>query len=401
MSLWNKVLQRKADRDIAKRLIDKTKEEVDRIEPINILVAGKTGSGKSTLINAVFREKLAETGVGQPITQHVERITKEGVPLTLYDTKGLELSAHAQHEVLESLSSLIKAQKEKGQNEAIDIVYYCINSTMARIEPFEIELIEAMAEHVPVILVLTQAIGAGESQFEAYLEELNLPVVSIIPLLAKTYLIRGEQRIPAFGLQQLIDTTLEVVPSEVHKAFINAQQIDLDIKVDHARRWANKYIASAFGVGFSPIPIADATLLVPMQITMLAHITSIFGLSLDKSQIISIIAGIGGTGGATYFGKLIVSSAFKMIPGIGTVTGGLVSGTTASLLTVALAFSYIEVLRQIAIAEMNGRDLKIKEIQEMMNKNLSEQLDIVAKNIPKDIKDSFLPEWLNAFLDDK
>lgn len=401
MSLWNKVLQRKADRDIAKRLIDKTKEEVDRIEPINILVAGKTGSGKSTLINAVFREKLAETGVGQPITQHVERITKEGVPLTLYDTKGLELSAYAQHEVLESLSSLIKAQKEKGQNEAIDIVYYCINSTMARIEPFEIELIEAMAEHVPVILVLTQAIGAGESQFEAYLEELNLPVVSIIPLLAKTYLIRGEQRIPAFGLQQLIDTTLEVVPSEVHKAFINAQQIDLDIKVDHARRWANKYIASAFGVGFSPIPIADATLLVPMQITMLAHITSIFGLSLDKSQIISIIAGIGGTGGATYFGKLIVSSAFKMIPGIGTVTGGLVSGTTASLLTVALAFSYIEVLRQIAIAEMNGRDLKIKEIQEMMNKNLSEQLDIVAKNIPKDIKDSFLPEWLNAFLDDK
>ena len=398
MSLWNKITQRKANRDIANNLMEKTQQEVDRIEPINILVAGKTGSGKSTLINAVFREKLAETGVGQPITQHVEKITKEGVPLTLYDTKGLELNPEAQHEVLLSLSDLIKSQKEKGPHEAIDIVYYCINSTMARIEPFEIELIEAMAEHVPVLLILTQAIGEKNSDFEKYLNELDMPVQSIIPLLAKTYLIRGEQRIPAYGLQELIDTTLEVVPTEVHKAFINAQQIDLNIKVEHARRWANKYVASAFGVGFSPIPISDATLLVPMQITMLAHITSIFGLSLDKSQIVSIIAGIGGTGGATYFGKILASSAFKLIPGIGTVAGGMISGTTASVLTVALAFSYIEVLRQIAIAEIIGRDMKIKEIQQIMNKNLSEQLDVVYENLPKDIKEKYLPEWLSTFL---
>ena len=398
MSLWNKITQRKANRDIANNLMEKTQQEVDRIEPINILVAGKTGSGKSTLINAVFREKLAETGVGQPITQHVEKITKEGVPLTLYDTKGLELNPEAQHEVLLSLSDLIKSQKEKGPHEAIDIVYYCINSTMARIEPFEIELIEAMAEHVPVLLILTQAIGEKNSDFEKYLNELDMPVQSIIPLLAKTYLIRGEQRIPAYGLQELIDTTLEVVPTEVHKAFINAQQIDLNIKVEHARRWANKYVASAFGVGFSPIPISDATLLVPMQITMLAHITSIFGLSLDKAQIVSIIAGIGGTGGVTYFGKILVSSAFKLIPGIGTVAGGMISGTTASVLTVALAFSYIEVLRQIAIAEINGRDMKIKEIQQIMKKNLSEQLDVVYENLPKDIKENYLPEWLGSFL---
>ena len=76
----------------------------------------------------------------------------------------------------------------------------------------------------------------------------------------------------------------------------------------------------------------------------------------------------------------------------------MISGTTASVLTVALAFSYIEVLRQIAIAEINGRDMKIKEIQQIMNKNLSEQLDVVYENLPKDIKENYLPEWLDSFL---
>lgn len=399
MSLLNKIWQRKANVDVVESLMTKTKTEVENTQSINILIVGKTGSGKSTLINAVFREKLAETGVGAPVTQHVERITKEGVPLVLYDTRGLELSPETQHEVLLSLSSLIKFQESKGQDEAIDIVYYCINSTMARIEPFEIELIEAMAEHVPVIIVLTQSIGEENSDFEKYLKKQKLNVQAIIPVLAKSYLARGQQRIPAFGLQTLIDTTLDIIPSEVHKAFINAQQIDLKIKVDHARSWAKKYIASAFGVGFTPIPIADATLLVPMQITMLAHITSIFGLSLDKSQIVSIIAGVGGTGGVTYLGKYLVSSVIKFIPGIGTVTGGLISGTTASILTISLAYSYIEVLRQIAVAEISGRDIQLKEIQTMMNKNLSEQLDIVSQNIPDSLKDGVLTEWLNIFFD--
>ena len=33
-----------------------------------------------------------------------------------------------------------------------------------------------------------------------------------------------------------------------------------------------------------------------------------------------------------------------------------------------------------------------------MNKNLSEQLDVVYENLPKDIKENYLPEWLDSFL---
>lgn len=245
--------------------------------------------------------------------------------------------------------------------------------------------------------MLTQAIGEETENFERYLQALDLPVEGIVPILAKDFQLQKNHSIPAFGLQELIDMTLEVIPSQAHKAFINAQRIDIQLKEQSAKSWAKTYVSSAFGVGFTPIPIADATLLVPMQITMLGHITAIFGLSLDKSQLLSMIAGVGGTGGATLFGKFLVSSALKVIPGVGTITGGVISGATASVLTVTLAYSYIEVLKRIALAEITGQDLKLIEIQKLMNQSFKEQLAIVSDTLPASIKTRFLPDWLEQF----
>ena len=61
-------MARKMDWSLAEELTKKTQEEIEKIEKVHILVVGKTGVGKSTLINNIFRERLAETGIGQPIT---------------------------------------------------------------------------------------------------------------------------------------------------------------------------------------------------------------------------------------------------------------------------------------------------------------------------------------------
>ena len=37
-----------------------------KVEQCNVLVIGQTGVGKSTLVNTIFRSRLAETGVGYP-----------------------------------------------------------------------------------------------------------------------------------------------------------------------------------------------------------------------------------------------------------------------------------------------------------------------------------------------
>lgn len=73
---------------------------------VNILVAGKTGAGKSTLVNAVFSGKIAETGQGRPITQNIRRYKKSGSPVSIYDTKGLELAEY--RAILDDLKSNVR-----------------------------------------------------------------------------------------------------------------------------------------------------------------------------------------------------------------------------------------------------------------------------------------------------
>ena len=88
---------------IAQDAINAIAERIRNLNTLNIIVAGKTGVGKSTLINAVFKDKLAETGMGKPVTDHMRKITKKGIPLSIYDTRGFELGKEVQAQDYQNL----------------------------------------------------------------------------------------------------------------------------------------------------------------------------------------------------------------------------------------------------------------------------------------------------------
>ena len=84
----------KIENDFAELLKQKLDEALMQRGRVNILIAGKTGVGKSTLINAVFQGNLAETGDGHPVTKTTREIKKEGIPLSIFDTRGLEINEY-------------------------------------------------------------------------------------------------------------------------------------------------------------------------------------------------------------------------------------------------------------------------------------------------------------------
>ena len=85
---------------------DALRNSVKERSHINILIAGRTGVGKSTLINSVFQGNFATTGQGRPVTQNTREWKKEGVPLSIFDTRGLEMAAFS--ETLSELQTIVK-----------------------------------------------------------------------------------------------------------------------------------------------------------------------------------------------------------------------------------------------------------------------------------------------------
>lgn len=107
---------------------------------------------------------------------------------------------------------------------------------------------------------------------------------------------------------------------------------------------------------------------------MIASITVIFGLEVNKSFLAGFVSSTIGAAGATVLGKTIVSNLLKMIPMVGTGVGGMISGTTAGFLTTALGEAYIKVMELVYKGEMKKEDLYSKSGQSTMTKLFQEEL---------------------------
>lgn len=367
---------------MAQQCIDAINEKIKNLKTLNIIVVGKSGVGKSTLINSLFRGNFAETGLGRPVTSEIRKKVKKDYPLVIYDTPGFELSSGQQNKVKEEiLDTISKGFASKDINDAIHCIWYCINVGANRtFDESEIQWLKEFTEEnkmtqVPIIVILTQAIPKKKATEMKYLvEKENLNIVKVVSVLAQDMDFDEEYVARAYGLDQLIDVMAEVLPNELQNTLQNVQKASLESKKRAAQATVAAAVASSFGEGFAPIPFSDAALLVPTQVLMIAGITVIFGLDISKNFLTSFVSATIGSAGATILGKTIVSNLLKLIPGVGTVAGGMISGTTAGLLTTALGEAYIKIMEMVYKGEFSKEDLYTDDGQEKMNILFKEQL---------------------------
>lgn len=366
---------------IAQEAINAIADKIKNLKTLNIIVAGKTGVGKSTLINAVFREKLAETGMGKPVTDHMRKITKKGIPLAIYDTRGFELGREVQTEVKEEvIDTISRGLATHDINKAIHCIWYCINTASNRVEPEEIEWLKELSKdnqitQVPIIIVLTQSFSKKKAdEMRKILLDENLDVIQVIPVLAENYEIEDLGTAKSYGLDVLIKVMGEALPEELMDTLQNVQIASLEEKKRHAQAAVATAALAAAGAGAAPIPFSDCALLIPTQLGMIASITVIFGFDVNKSIITALLSSTIGAGGATLLGKTVVSNLLKFIPGAGTVAGGAISAGTAGVITAALGQAYIGVMELVFKGDMNINDIGTKKGKETMSALFKEQL---------------------------
>lgn len=366
---------------IAQEAIDAIADKIKNLNTLNIIVAGKTGVGKSTLINAVFRDKLAETGMGKPVTDHMRKISKKGIPLSIYDTRGFELGKEVQQQVKqEVVETISKGLATQDINKAIHCIWYCINTASNRVEPEEIEWLKELSKEnqitqVPIIVVLTQSFSKknADAMRKMIIDE-NLDVVQVVPVLAEDYEIDEEYVAKSYGLDVLIHIMGEALPDELMDTLQNVQIASLAEKKKRAQAAIATATLAATGEGAAPIPFSDCALLIPTQIGMIASITVIFGFNVNKSILTAFLSSTLGAGGATLLGKTVVSNLVKLIPGVGTIAGGAISAATAGVLTAALGEAYIGIMTLVFNGEMNIEDLGTKKGKDKMTALFKQEL---------------------------
>ena len=356
---------------IAEQVITKLNNEYAKMSNLNIMVLGKTGVGKSTLINSIFGTKMVSAGTGKPVTSNILRVSQKGIPLVLYDTPGLELTGVNAFDSLSSqVTKLIKEYfEDKIEGNEIHCILYCVSTASHRFEQAEADFLKEILSgikdyNVPVIVVLTQSFSRTDAaELKDVIAGEDLPIADIVPVLADEYEFDEDITLPPYGLDTLTATMANILPDTIRKTFIALEKANLDIKIKRARAVIASASIAAAATGAIPIPVADAAMLIPDQVTMLVGITLAFGFPVNDNSLYSLVSGTIAALGPTVIGRSVKHSLWKFIPGAGQV----ISAASAATITESLGETYISILIKVHKGELKIEDMTTPECKEMLN----------------------------------
>lgn len=381
------------DTRCSKENFEKYKEvNMDNNLKLNLLVAGKTGVGKTTLINTIFNAEIGEVRDDKPATMEIEKLSIPYFPITIYDVQGFELNN------TEATMKMIKNEISKEQatvkaERLIHAILYCINSSSRRFEAIdpndksrgqEERFIRQLASEykVPVFIIFTQAYAMKTNDNDTKkLENLissvkacNMPVQGYYPLLCER-----TAGVDPFGVNDLVQDLLRVLPTQMADLVAGARERALKIKHDKATNWIWGYAATNFALG-AVIPAgADVAYLMGIESVMAVHITAILykDTNVDAKDIIAdVVAVCGGPLLGTVGGQIAFNEVCKVGSYIITVfTGGLgagaavaaafAGGLVAAAITVALGRTYLFIAEGLITGKIDKEKIKNKDPKTM------------------------------------
>lgn len=331
----------------------KSEEFIKDFKSPNILLLGQTGVGKSSLINTIFGEDVANVSHVKPETRGFHIYNHNNI--NIIDSEGAELASTDKFK--ENVENYIDTNFND-INKQIHIAWYCISISSARVLQYDLDNIEFISEikKIPTCVVLTQC--DNDTPEGSTAQELKAVVYSKFGNKIPCFETSNDKEInKELELDSLIEWSLNNISEEnIKLAFIAIQKINLKAKEDKAKSRIKYYCTMAAGIAATPIPISDAILLTTLQIKMASDIFSIYGINSSLPDTIRTIIA---NKVVSIIGKTLAGNILKLFPMTNSL-GVLINATVAASLTSALGYALCALCNKI-IEESWGNNLEILE----------------------------------------
>ena len=429
-----------------------------QMQRCNALVIGRTGVGKSTLV-AALTQTPAQGSRTDRICAKPRQVPNQS--FYIYDTPGLEEQAkvnlffsqfkrlarslrkqEAQDNIpiTALIEDFIQAQAKREPHEQIHVIWYCVGSQFAREYDLDLEWIHHLSKtsKLPVIAVITRALGQEEGWLTEQLKKQAPSIRKIVPVLAKPQTIKGKVH-EVHGLENVVATTEDLL-EEIFNVVVDTA---IQHKVRSARIWCQDGCGKVLAANAALVaaktvltPLASPLIQIVKPVTTLTtpylqgqslkKVASIFQYEFDE-DLISRLVSIGLLGMSLGICDSFMESFIEKIPGfnpdnMGTL--GLVleklcdnldpltqslsihdtivdflrelgsssikdipiiyclSAISETILTAFLLIVWIEVLKKYKRADYEGRSLP--DIEKIFSEETQTLLTIIAQMLRSD-----------------
>ncbi|MDD3021749.1 MAG: 50S ribosome-binding GTPase [Alphaproteobacteria bacterium] len=313
----------------------------------NILVCGYTGSGKSSLVKAILGDIVPDSAIGDGAPKTMGYDCYENDLVRIWDSKGLELGETEEAFTSETRDFVRSRQNNANVDEHVHLVWYTIQGPGARVTDCDKNLIQNIFNPEHVIVVVTKNDVTRQNQRETLKQ-----VIIDAGIPAEHILFTSDEEGGSQGCKELMNLSYSMLPDAYKDAFMEAQRIDMEAKKQAVYGKSGKAsviiaaaTTAAAAAGAIPIPLSDAAILVPVQVTMIGTLAGLYGLKEEavKQSAWPFVARLAGV--------FLASSLLKFIPGLGSAINAAVAGT----LTGAMGLYVKHNFEASAIAKIEGR----------------------------------------------
>lgn len=248
------------------------REEAAEVGCFNLAVFGRGGTGKTTLITAVFGQQLTSTTTTtEPESLVLQYHSHPDGILGVYDSRAFAMDQESQ-QVLSRLQAVVEQSRARPLPEQLHAAWYTVRWNDAGFTADQAEFVRRLAELVPTMFVITQVPAniAGQRHQDAV--RLSRYVqAQLLPLSPENTVYLTNARAdeftasPVHGLQELLTATFASAPEAARRALAAAQLLDRERKRPASANFLVALPGAAAAARLTAIPVRHAGLLLQVD----------------------------------------------------------------------------------------------------------------------------------------